>query len=82
MDTNINVYWSKSLQDVILKKLSHELLKPMALKFSARCTTTQIQDLVMAGLDKRKKGEEIDDNILYTSMFSIIDTDKYVFIYI
>lgn len=43
-------------QDFLRNKLKAAQYKPMFINFSAHTNTTSVQDLVMSGLDKRKKG--------------------------
>ncbi|XP_069175792.1 dynein axonemal heavy chain 7 isoform X4 [Procambarus clarkii] len=44
------------VSDFLRNKLKRDVYKPMFVSFSAHTTTTHVQDLVMSGLDKRKKG--------------------------
>ncbi|KAK3894851.1 hypothetical protein Pcinc_001424 [Petrolisthes cinctipes] len=49
--------------DFLRNKLKSDVYKPMFVSFSAHTTTTHVQDLIMSGLDKRKK-DELDDSEL------------------
>ncbi|KAK5669543.1 hypothetical protein QVD99_003934 [Batrachochytrium dendrobatidis] len=47
---------SKYISSKLLNGISRDMFLPLAINFSARTSANQVQDLVMAKLDKRRKG--------------------------